>query len=316
MGRKKYAINRRITYRIDLLIMGHAHHHHHSGDSVGNIKAAFFLNLGFTVIEFIGGVFVNSVAIISDAIHDLGDSVSLGLSWYFQNLAQKGRTRAFSYGFGRFSVLSAVINTLVLLLGSIFILMETIPRLLAPEQPDVQGMILLSILGIVVNGVAVLKTRKGKTANEKVVSLHLLEDVLGWVAVLIGSIVMIFVDLPIIDPLLSLAITAYILKNVFVNLKNSLNIMLQGTPPELNIEKIENKLMAIPGIKEVHDTHTWSMDGEFNIMTLHLVLENEEALKDRIRIKKDARSLLKHEAIDHVTIELEIDGEKCDMEDC
>lgn len=296
--------------------MAHAHHHHHSGDSVKNIKTAFFLNFGFTILEFVGGVYVNSVAIISDAIHDLGDSVSLGMSWYFQNLAQKGRTKAFSYGFGRFSVLSAVINTLVLLIGSVFILMETIPRLFAPEQPDTKGMIFLSVLGVIVNGAAVLKTRHGKTANEKVVSLHLLEDVLGWVAVFIGSVIMTFVDLPIIDPILSLAITLYILKNVFVNLRNSMKIMLQGTPPDLAIDRIEDKLKSIEGVIDVHDTHTWSMDGEFNIMTVHLVLTDESALSNRATIKKKARKILKEEAIDHVTIELELAGEDCGMEDC
>jgi len=199
---------------------------HHNHD-VKNIKTAFLLNLGFTIFELIGGLFVNSVAILSDAIHDLGDSLSLGLSWYFQNLSHKGRTKTFSYGYKRFSVLSAIINSIVLLVGSIFILYETIPRLITPVQPNATGMLALSIIGIIVNGAAVLKTCKGKTANERAVSLHMMEDVLGWIAVFIGSVIMYFVHLPILDPILSILITGFILFNAFKNLGFSLKIILQ-----------------------------------------------------------------------------------------
>lgn len=289
-----------------------AHHHHHDVD---NIKTAFFLNLGFTIIEFIGGMYVNSVAIISDAIHDLGDSISLGMSWYFQKLSHKGRTKHFSYGYRRFSVLSAIINSTVLLIGSIFILVETIPRLISPEQPETKGMMILAVLGVIVNGLAVLKTRKGKTANEKVVSLHLMEDVLGWIAVLIGSIIMNFWQAPILDPILSLGIAGYILLNVFKNFRNSLSIMLQSIPEDVNVDLMEEKLIQIPEVKRVHDMHTWSMDGEYHVMTVHLVLNNEQDFEKRIEIKEKARTILKEAAINHVTIELEGLDEHCDLVD-
>ena len=289
------------------------HDHHHD---VSNIKVAFFLNACFTIIELIGGLYVNSVAIISDAIHDLGDSFSLGLSWYFQKLSHKGRTRTFSYGYRRFSLLSAIINSIVLLLGSVFILMETIPRLIEPEQPETKGMILLSILGVVVNGAAVLKTRKGKTANEKVVSLHLMEDVLGWIAVLMGSIVMNFWEIPILDPILSFGIAAYILLNVFKNLKGSLKIMLQSIPPDVNLMDLEKQLLQIDEVIKIHDMHTWSMDGEFHIMTVHLVLKDELSFSNRIVIKEKARMILEKGTINHATIELESEEEECEMVDC
>ncbi len=289
------------------------HDHHHD---VTNIKTAFFLNLFFTIVELLGGLYVNSVAIISDAIHDLGDSFSLGLSWYFQRLSHRGRTRTFSYGYRRFSLLSAIINSIVLLLGSVFILMETIPRLLQPEQPETTGMILLSVLGVIVNGAAVLKTRHGKTANERVVSLHLMEDVLGWIGVLIGSIVMKFWDIPILDPILSLAIAGYILFNVFKNLKNSLRIMLQSIPPDVDLDELENELLKIEEVVQIHDMHTWSMDGEFHIMTVHLVLKDESSFARRVEIKNTAREILEKAAINHATIELELEGEECAMVDC
>lgn len=298
--------------------MSHHHHHGHDHDhhDVDNIKTAFFLNLGFTIIEFIGGFYVNSVAIISDAIHDLGDCLSLGISWYFQKISHKGRTPTFSYGYKRFSVLSAILNSVVLLVGSIFILMETIPRLLAPEQPETKGMMILAVLGVLVNGAAVLKTRKGKTANERVVSLHLLEDVLGWVAVLIGSIIMNFTDFPILDPILSLMIAGYILFNVFSNLKNSVKIILQSIPTDVNTENLENQLLQIEHVSKVHDMHTWTMDGNYHVMTIHLVLDRDVDLNSGAKIKAKAREILEAGEINHVTIELESPNEHCDLKEC
>ncbi|PIB34543.1 cobalt transporter [Reichenbachiella sp. 5M10] len=284
-------------------------HDHPPHDDVQNIKTAFFLNLAFTIIEFIGGYYVNSVAIISDAIHDLGDSISLLSSWYFQKLSHKGRTKRYSYGYKRFSVLSAIINSTVLLIGSVFILSKTIPRLLHPEQPDTTGMIWLAVLGVLVNGAAVVKTRKGKSMNERVVSLHLMEDVLGWIAVLIGSLVMTFFDVPILDPILSILITAYILINVFKNLNASFKIILQGTPSNVNVDELKTKLLDIPEVTDIHDLHTWSMDGEYHIVTLHLVLAEEDSFVRRKEIKQHARQILEEQTIHHATIELELANE-------
>ena len=142
--------------------MQHHNHTHHNED-VKNIRVAFFLNLLFTVIEIVGGILTNSVAILSDAVHDLGDSFSLGLSCYFQKIAKRPRTRNYTYGYKRFSLLGAVINSVILTVGSVLILMNAIPRLFNPQQPDVKGMLLLAVLGVVVNGAAVLKLRKGRS---------------------------------------------------------------------------------------------------------------------------------------------------------
>lgn len=294
--------------------MSHQHSHGHSHDhskDVKNIKVAFFLNLSFTLVELIGGFFTNSVAILSDAIHDLGDSLSLGLAWYFQKLAKKGKNRDYSYGYKRFSLIGAVINSIVLVVGSIFILSEAIPRIVSPEATHAEGMFLLAIFGVIVNGAAVLRLRKGHSINERVVSLHLLEDVLGWVAILVGSAIMYFFDLPIIDPILSILIACFVLFNVFRNIRQTLRIMLQGIPDDIDIEHLNEKLLQLDNIEDIHDLHIWSMDGEYNVLTLHVTLKKPIAMHEQAELKAIIRNLLHEEHIQHATIEFESTGETC-----
>lgn len=291
----------------------HSHHHH---QGTGNIKLAFFLNLGFTIIEIVGGILTNSVAIISDAIHDLGDSLSLGLSWYFQSLSRKKSDAHFSFGYQRFSLLGAVINSIVLVIGGILVLQEAIPRLWEPPQPDAEGMIYLAILGIVVNGAAVLRLRKGSSINEQVVSLHLLEDVLGWVAVLIAATVMQFINAPILDPLLSILITAWVLWNVYRNLRKSFGIMLQAVPGDKDITELKKQIQAIPEISNVHDIHLWTLDGEKDIFTVHVKVEKVDDFNKQTAVKTAIRQILVEKHIEHVTIEVESVEENCEQVDC
>jgi cobalt-zinc-cadmium efflux system protein len=292
--------------------MGHNHSHNgHCHSAVKNIKIAFFLNLFFTIIEFVGGILTNSVAIMSDALHDLGDSFSLGLAWFLEKYSNKKRTGLFSYGYKRFSLLGAFINGAILLIGSLFILSEAIPRLINPEPSNAYGMILLAILGVTVNGIAVYKTAKGKTLNEKVISLHLLEDVLGWIAVFIVSIVMIFTDLYILDPILSILITLYILWGVAKNLRKTILLFLQATPENLNIKDVDEKLKKIKNIYDIHDTHIWSLDGEHNILSTHIVINDNLKLEDIEKVKKESKLKLKDIGIQHSTIEIEYKREQC-----
>ncbi len=291
----------------------HSHHHHHAE---GNIRFAFFLNLTFTVIEVIGGVYTNSLAILTDALHDFGDSLSLGLAWYFQKISKKERDERYSYGYKRFSLLGAIINAIVLVVGSALILMEAIPALFDPSPTNVKGMMLIAFFGIIVNGAAVFRLKKGQSINEKVVMLHLLEDVLGWVAVLIGSVLMYFWDLPFIDPLLSVLIAVFVLYNVFKNIKNSFRIILQATPVNVDVEKIRKQVLQIPDIQDIHDCHTWSLDGDYNIFTLHVVLRENISLKAQYVLKKEIKALLVGQNIHHMTIEFEMSQEDCGFEDC
>lgn len=291
-------------------------HHEHDHSNIKNIKLAFFLNLSFTIIEIIGGFLTNSMAILSDALHDLGDSISLALSWYLENFSKKGADQDFSYGYARFSLLGALINSLVLILGSVFILTEVVPRILNPESVHPEGMLFLAILGIVINGISVLKLRGGSSLNKEVVSWHLLEDVLGWTAVLIVSIVLIFKNIPILDPLLSLLINLYILYNVITKLKRVLSIFLQGVPADINISQLQQKIVEQSEALAVHHTHVWTLEGEKNFLSTHLIVKDKTSREEIIEIKTEVKELLTQEGIDHVTVEIEYENEECDAENC
>jgi cobalt-zinc-cadmium efflux system protein len=291
--------------------MSHNHEHHHS--STKNIKVAFWLNLSFSIIEFIGGIFTNSVAIISDALHDLGDSFSLLLAWYFQKVSLRKRDTKYSYGYKRFALIGALINSAILLVGSAFILFESIQRLASPQQPDAKGMLLLAIAGIIINGLAVFRLKKGHSINEKVVSLHLLEDVLGWVAVLIGSVIMMLVDAPIIDPILSIGIALFILFNIYKNIRSSLIVFLQGTPENIDAQKIKEAIKTTAHVIDLHDFHTWTMDGEYNILTVHVVIDSTIAsLKETQLFRSQLKEKLYQLNIHHATIEIEYSDSPCD----
>lgn len=281
------------------------HDHHHNQE--GNIKIAFFLNIGFTVLEFFGGLYVNSVAIISDALHDLGDSISLGLSWYLDHKSKQGANRSFTFGYTRFSLLGALINSLVLIAGSIFVINEAVARIITPEHTDAQGMLIFAIIGVSVNGYAAWKVSDGKTLNEKVISWHLLEDVLGWAAVLIVSIVLLFKDIHYLDPALSILITAYVLWNVIKRLKETLYVFLQGSPDDVSIEELESKFLEKDFVDETKHLHLWSLGGESHVFTAHLILEGVSEYSEIIRVKKEIREILKPYNFSHSTIEVELD---------
>lgn len=287
------------------------HNHSHSRNSTRNIKVAFFLNISFTVFEIIGGIWTNSVAILSDAIHDLGDSFSLGLSWYLDKKSKQGANKRFSFGYKRFSLLGAIINCVVLLLSSIFLLTEIVPRLVEPENVNVKGMFIFAIFGIIVNGAAVMQVKGGKTMNERVVSLHLLEDVLGWVAVLIVSIVLMFWDIPILDPILSLIILSYVLYNVIKNLKETLVLFLQGVPVDVNLKELEQRIESIENVVSMHQLKVWSLDGEEHILTIHVVVEDNTSLQELVGLKKSIKLLLKELQVKQATIEFEFQYEEC-----
>jgi len=291
-----------------MILMGHQHSH---SNEDSNIKLAFFMNLAFTIIEIFGGIMINSVAILSDALHDLGDSISLGLAWFLQDFSKKESNELYSYGYRRYSLLAALINTTVLIIGSFLILYRAMPRLLSPEATNATGMIGFAILGILVNAVAALKTRGGSSLNERVVSWHLLEDVLGWVAVFIVGVIMYFKDIYILDPLLSIGITIFILFNVFKNFKETILLFLQTVPDEIDLKKVISNFNNIDGVLDSHHTHIWSLDSENHVLSTHLVVGNNIKTNEVIRVKKEAREIIKKMHIEHVTIEIELEDEDC-----
>jgi len=290
---------------------GHSHSHHHT--SAKNIKVAFFLNLGFTVLEIIGGFYVNSVSILSDALHDLGDSLSLGISWYLHNRSKKEADNKFTFGYSRFSILGALINSVVLMGGSVYVIIEAVKRLIHPEVSDAKGMLIFAIIGIAVNGYAAFKLSHGTSLNERVVSWHLIEDVLGWAAVLVVSIVMLFTDAPYLDPALSLAITLFILYNVIKRLKETFIILLQGTPEGIDPEKIKMEILAIPNIASLHNMNVWSLEGENHVFTAHIKLNSVTGFTEVLDAKRKVKDLLKKYPFSQYTIEVELTDEMCEL---
>jgi len=293
------------------------HSHNHQHDSDGGTDAseliawAFFLNVVFTLIEFIGGWLTNSTAIMADAVHDLGDSLSIGSAWMLNKLSDKKASSTFSYGYKRFSLLGALINGMVLTLGSIWILIESIPRLVNPVMPQAEGMLLLSIFGIAVNGFAAYKLSRGNSLNERVLNWHLLEDVLGWVAVLIVSIVLMFKPWPILDPILSIGFTLFILFNVGRNLKETILLFLQATPDDKQVKEVHRVLTSKTEIKELHHFHIWSLDGQQSVMTVHLVLNAQITVTQMKNLKNQLQKELETFEFVHTTIELEFADEIC-----
>lgn len=292
--------------------MGHQHSHHHQDSA--SIRTAFFLNFAFTTLEIIGGVMTNSVAILSDAVHDLGDTLSLAMAWYLGSYSEKQSNQKYTYGYRRYSLLGALINSVVLVGGSLFILSEAIPRLLNPESFNSQGIIVIAIIGVIVNGLAVFRLRDTRSVNAQVVTWHLLEDVLGWVAVLLVGIVSLFVNLPILDPILSILITVYIMTNAIKNLRKTLRLFLQASPSDIDAEDIERQLQAIEGVESTHHTHIWSLDGEHNVFTSHLVTSAHISAQESTRIKQAVQDIIKNLNLEHATIELEFSENDCSME--
>lgn len=291
--------------------MSHDHNHTHHHQTTDQISVAFFLNLSFTFIEIIGGILTNSVAILSDALHDLGDSLSLGLAWYFQRLSQQGRNQVYTFGYKRFNTLGALINGIVLVAGSLIILYEAVPRLLNPQATHVPGMIGLAVLGVLVNGAAVLRLRRGGgSLNEEMITWHLLEDVLGWLAVLVGSLIMYFFDAPIVDPILSIVITLYVLINVIKRLRKSIKVILQAKPEGIDLEEVEQAMMGIEEVKSVHHTHVWTLDGDYHILSTHIKIDGRLSVRELAPIKEELRRRLEDLHIEHATIEFEDVEEK------
>lgn len=290
------------------------HHHTHAHGATKNIAFAFFLNIGFTIFEIIGGFFVNSVAILSDAIHDLGDSLSLGISWYLQHKSEEGANEKFTFGYKRFSLLGALINSLVLIVGSVFVAWQAVQRIIEPEHTDAEGMLFFALVGVAVNGIAALRLKKGESMNEKVLSWHLMEDVLGWVAILITSIVIMIWNIHILDPILSLCITAFILWNVIGRLKETLYVFLQAAPEEVDLSGLKEKILETEQVVSLHHLHLWSLSEENKVFTIHVRVSRLSGISDIIRIKNRIKELLKEEQIAHATIDIEFEDESCYME--
>lgn len=276
-----------------------------------NILVAFLLNFSFSVFELIGGFLTNSIAIISDAIHDFGDSLSIGLSYFLEKKSKKKPDDKYTYGYVRYSVLGAFITNTILIVGSSLIIYHAIGRIINPVSVNYDGMIIFALFGVAINFLAAYYTKDGHSLNQKAVNLHMLEDVLGWVTVLIGALVMKITNVLILDPILSILVALFILKNAICNFKTILDLFLEKTPNDVDIKKLKEHLLKIKGIYDVHHIHIWSIDGQNNYATMHVVTDRSSQ-----KIKKLIRTEIRGHGISHVTIELEKKGEKCIDDQC
>ncbi len=275
-----------------------------------NILFAFILNLGFSVFEFFGGIFTNSVAILSDSIHDMGDALSIGISFFLEKKSKKKPDNNYTYGYVRYSVLGGLITNVILLVGSLLVIYNAVLRIIEPAEVNYKGMIIFAVIGVVMNFIAAYLTREGNSINQKSVNLHMLEDVLGWIVVLIGAIVMNFTDIKILDPLMSIGVALFILINTLKGLKQILDLFLEKTPQGINIVDLKEHLQKIDGVNDIHHIHVWSIDGYNNYATMHIVTKSS----DINTIKKEIRKELAEHGICHAILETE--DEACDDVDC
>jgi cobalt-zinc-cadmium efflux system protein len=276
-----------------------------------NILVAFILNLTFSLFEFFGGIFTGSVAIISDAIHDVGDAASIGLSFFLEKKRKRQPDETYTYGYARYSVIGSVVTTLILLFGSCVVIYNAVGRIINPVEINYDGMLIFAIVGVAVNFCAALFTRHGDSLNQRAVNLHMLEDVLGWIVVLVGAIVMRFTDFAIIDPIMSIGVALFIFINAIKGLKTCIDLFLEKTPEDVSAKEIKEHILKIEGVSDVHHIHVWSMDGSHNYATMHVVT-NEDAEK----IKRAVREELTEHGIGHATLELERVGEACAETEC
>ena len=276
-----------------------------------NILFAFILNFAFSVFEFFGGIFTGSVAILSDAVHDIGDAASIGVSFFLEKKSHKKPDEKYTYGYARYSVIGSVITTLILLFGSLAVVYNAIVRIFNPTEINYNGMIIFAVVGVCVNFGAAMLTREGDSLNQKAVNLHMLEDVLGWAVVLVGAVVMRFTNFYIIDPLMSIGVAIFILTNAIRNLKEALELFLEKTPHGIDSHEIKEHVCHIDGVLDVHHIHLWSMDGQSNYATMHVVAKG-----DFHEIKEKVREELREHGIGHATLELEAEGEHCHEEHC
>lgn len=275
------------------------------------ILIAFILNLSFSIFEFLGGIFTNSVAIISDAIHDIGDAASIGISYYLEKKSKKQPDELYTYGYIRYSVIGSIITTLILLVGSIAVIYNAVNRIIYPTEINYNGMIAFAIVGVVINFGAAYFTHGGDSLNQKAVNLHMLEDVLGWVVVLLGAVIMRFTDFVYIDPIMSIGVAVFIFVNAIKNLKTAIDLFLEKVPPHISVKEIKEHIINIDGVLDVHHIHIWSMDGQNNFATMHVVTD-----ADHHKIKDAIRNELKEHGIGHTTLELEKSDEHCHETNC
>ena len=267
-----------------------------------SIWLAFFLNLSFSVVEFIFGGIFNSSAVLADAVHDLGDALAIGLSACLETISNRQEDKRYTLGYKRFSLLGAMLTALILLTGSVMMLLENIPRLLSPQSVNYQGMLWLGVIAILINLLASLIVRKGRTKNEAILTLHFLEDILGWLAVILVAGVLYVTDWYFLDPLLSLLISSFILWKAIPRFWSTLKIFLDAVPEGIDTKQVKKDLEQLDHVASVNQLNLWTMDGLEKNAIVHVCLEEIEHIE---YCKESIRNLLKYYGFQNVTIEVD-----------
>lgn len=266
------------------------------------VWVAFFLNLSYAIVEFIAGGIFGSSAVLADSVHDLGDAIAIGISAFLETISNREEDRQYTLGYKRFSLLGALVTAVILITGSILVILENITKLFNPQPVNDEGVLWLGIIAVSINVLASLVVCKGKTKNESILSLHFLEDTLGWLAVILMAIILRFTDWYILDPLLSLVISIFILTKAIPRFWSALKIFLDAVPEGLETGDLEKNLDALTNVKSVNQLSIWSMDGLENNAIIHLCLEDWGQMTET---KNQVRQLLEERGIQNITIEVD-----------
>ena len=267
-----------------------------------SIWLAFFLNLSYAIVEFIAGGIFGSSAVLADSVHDLGDAIAIGISALLETISNREEDGQYTLGYKRFSLLGAILTAVILMIGSVLVILENITKIVDPQPVNEEGVLWLGIIAVSINVLASLVVRKGKTKNESILSLHFLEDTLGWLAVILMAIILRFTDWYILDPLLSLVISIFILTKAIPRFWSALKIFLDAVPEGLETGDLEKDLEALTNVKSVNQLSIWSMDGLENNAIVHLCLEDWEQMTGT---KNQVRQLLEERGIQNITIEVD-----------
>lgn len=245
-----------------------------------NMTIAFLLNFSFAIIEFTFGLLFHSSAVLADAIHDTGDALAIGLSTLFEKISTKKEDREYTLGYKRYSLLGALLTSVILLVGSILVIVENVPKLFAPEKVNYDGMLVLGIFAIVVNTAASRVVSHGHSHNESILSLHFLEDILGWLAVIVVSLILRFTDWYFLDPLLSLVIAGFILSKALPKFWENIQIFLDHVPSDVDLSQLYQEIAALENVRAITQLNVWTTDGLEKFAMLHICLENPNLLAE------------------------------------
>ena len=245
-----------------------------------NMTIAFLLNFSFAIIEFIFGLLFHSSAVLADAIHDTGDALAIGLSTLFEKISTKKEDREYTLGYKRYSLLGALLTSVILLVGSTLVIVENVPKLLAPEKVNYDGMLVLGIVAIAVNTAASRVVSHGHSHNESILSLHFLEDILGWLAVILVSLILRFTDWYFLDPLLSLVIAGFILSKAMPKFWENIRIFLDHVPSDVDLSQLYQEIAVLENVRAITQLNVWTTDGLEKYAMLHICLENPNLLAE------------------------------------